>query len=66
MPKIYMSDNEHSGGGTMFCVRWDRIEDFLRGKPDVCAGSSAFVKSDETCEFVVTSDGIKVYVEPKK
>jgi hypothetical protein len=62
MPKkIYMSGQYRAGGGTVFNVSWDRIEDFLRGKPDLFADSNATLQPDEQCEFVITKDGINVY-----
>ena len=64
MPKkVYTSEQYRPGmRGTVFTVCWDRIEDFLRGKPDRFAGSNATLKPDEQCEFVITKDGINVYV----
>ena len=59
--KIYMSEQFRSGGGTMFNVSWDRIEDFLRGKEDRFAGTNAVVEADERCDFVITARGINVY-----
>jgi hypothetical protein len=62
MPKkIYMTGQYRPGGGTVFNVSWDRIEDFLRGKPDRFADSNAMLNPDEQCEFVITKDGINVY-----
>ena len=62
MPKkVYMSDELRPGGGVVFNVSWDRLEDFLRGRPDRYAGTNAVVKADEQCEFVVTPSGINVY-----
>jgi len=49
------------GGGTVFSVSWDRIEDFLRGKKDRLAESNAVVKDNERCDFVITAHGINVY-----
>jgi hypothetical protein len=59
--KIYTSEQARPGGGTMFHVPWERIEDFLRGK-DRYAGSNAVLKDGEYCEFVVTHTGLNVYV----
>ncbi len=62
MPKkVYMNEEQRSGGGTVFNVSWDRIEDFLRGKKDQYAGTNAVVESDEQCDFVITARGINVY-----
>ena len=60
--KIYMPEQFRSGGGVMFNVSWDRIEDFLRGKEDRYAGTTAVVESGEQCEFVITPNGINVYM----
>ncbi len=60
--KVYMPDEARSGGGVAFFVSWARLEGYLRGgdlfDPEV--------RRDETCEFVIQSDGIMVYVEKKK
>jgi hypothetical protein len=59
--KIYAPDQYRPGGGTVFSVSWDRIEDFLRGKEDRFAGTNAVVGADERCDFVITAHGINVY-----
>lgn len=59
--KIYMSEQHRVGGGTMFHVPWERIEDFLRGN-DQYADSNAVLNEGEYCEFVVTATGLNVYV----
>ena len=62
MPRsIHMPGQHRPGGGVMFNVSWDRIEDFLRGKEDRYAGSNAVVEDDERCDFVITAQGINVY-----
>ena len=63
--KIYMSEQKRPGGGVTFNVAWDRIEDFLRGNPDRYVGMNAKLEPHEDCEFVITKDGINVYVVNK-
>ena len=70
--KVYMHDQPRSGGGTVFHVPWERIEELLRIDPYTplerdgehaqrVPGGPA-LKHDESCEFVITVTGINVYV----
>lgn len=56
--KVYMPEENRLGGGVAFFVSWNRMEGFLRGNTE---GTN--IHPDETCEFVVGTDGIMVYVE---
>lgn len=56
--KVYLSKDDRPGGGTVFLVTWESIEEYLRGYRKGHA-----LHPDETCEFVISDDGISVYVE---
>ncbi len=63
--KIHMTGQYRANGGVTFNVSWDRIEDFLRGNSDRYADTNAKLEPHEECEFVITKDGISVYVVNK-
>ena len=66
MPKkIHMTGQYRANGGVTFNVSWDRIEDFLRGNPDRYVDTNAKLEPHEDCEFVITKDGINVFVVDK-
>ena len=59
--KVYMPDESRPGGGVALFVSWDRMERFLRGHTEAVS-----IKPTETCEIVVGSDGLTVYVEDEQ
>lgn len=62
--KVYIYGGESAPtSGVKFDVSWDRIEDFLRGKPDRSGGTCATLKDHEQCDFEVTGNGITVTVK---
>jgi hypothetical protein len=62
--KVYMpGDAKTPQSGIKFGVSWERIENYLRGKPDPYIGTEAVLKPDEQCDFEVTEHGVTVIIK---